>query len=211
MPLVLVGLGVATLLLGTLASEAASSAYSPRYSVVVLPPLLLVVASGFAVVPSRARSISIAVVCALGLVGCALLPAQLRTQAGKVATILKAAGPQDLVVFCPDQLGPAVHRLVPNAGRQVVYPTFGPSAIVNWVDYNTRNKNAHPILFARKALQLAQGHTIWLVYANGYRTFHDSCLTLYTALTAARGEPIPDLKAIGTSTERDAVAQFRAP
>jgi mannosyltransferase len=209
-PLLLVVLAVGTLLVGTLASEAVSSAYSPRYSVVVLAPLLLVIAAGFSVLPSRARLPAMAVVCGLGLIGSAIVPFQLRTQAGEVAAVLKAAKPQDLVVFCPDQLGPAVHRLAPDAGRQVVYPTLGSAAIVDWVDYKTRIENAHPVLFAKQALQLAQGHTIWLVYASGYRVFHDSCFTVYAAFAAARGQPIQDLKSTGLSFERDTVAHFRA-
>jgi uncharacterized membrane protein len=209
-PALFVGLGVGTLLLGTLASEAVSSAYSPRYSVVVLAPLLLVAAAGFAVVPPRARLVAVTVVCVLGLASAALIPAQLRTQAGEVAHVLKAAGPQDLVIFCPDQLGPAVHRLAPDAGHQVVYPTFGSSAMVDWVDYETRNDNAHPVLFGQQALRMAQGHAIWLVYASGYRGYHDTCLTLYSTLTAARGQPIPYLRSQGLRFERDAVAKFPA-
>jgi mannosyltransferase len=209
-PLVLLGLALGTMLVGTLASEAISSAYSPRYSVIALAPGLLVAAAGFSALPGRARPAALALVCVLGLFSSALVPFQLRTQAAQVAKVLKIAGPHDLVVFCPDQLGPAVHRLAPNAGTQVVYPTFGSSAMVDWVNYKTRNANAHPLRFARTALQRAQGHTIWLVYANGYRTLRDSCLTLYTALTAARGQPITYLKASGRAFERDAVAAFRS-
>jgi mannosyltransferase len=207
-PLLLAGLGVGTLLVGTVASEVLSSAYSSRYSVIAVAPLLLVVAVGLGVLPDRVRTAAVAIVCGLGLFGSALIPSQLRTQAGEVATVLAAAGPQDLVVMCPDQLGPAVHREAPDAGRQVVYPTFGSPAMVNWVDYAKRNAAADPVAFARHALQLAGGHTVWLVYAQGYRTLAGACTSLYTSFAVARGRPVIALKTDSDSFEEDGVAEF---
>jgi mannosyltransferase len=138
-----------------------------------------------------------------------LIPGQLRTQAAQVATVLKAsAAPGDLVLFCPDQLGPAVHRLAPEVGQQAVYPTFGSPAMVDWVNYAKRNENADPVVFSQQALAKAAGHTIWFVYANGYRTFSGACLTIYSELTAARGTPNLLVHASGSSFERDALAEF---
>jgi mannosyltransferase len=208
-PLLLLGLGLGTLVLGTVASEVSASAYSPRYTTIAIAPLLLVVAAGFAAVPARARTAAIAVVCGLGLAGAALIPGQLRTQAAQVATVLAAAGPQDLVVFCPDQLGPAVHRLVPNDGTQVVYPTFGSAAMVDWVDYAKRNRDADPIAFARTALARAGNHTIWVVYDVGYPTLAGGCSSLVTSFTLARGRPQILLRS-SSSLEKESVAKFTA-
>jgi uncharacterized membrane protein len=207
-PLVLAVIGFGTLLLGTAASEIVSSAYDSRYSMVALAPLLLVVAIGVGALPARYRTAVVAVVCGLGLVGAAMLPTQLRSQSREVANALAAAGPNDLVVFCPDQLGPAVHREAPNAGQQVVYPTFGPPAMVNWVDYAKRNKAADPVAFARQALRRAGHHTLWLVYAQGYRTLAGACTSLYTSFTAARGRPVIAVKSSTKSFEEDSVAKF---
>ena len=124
--LVLFLLALGTLLLGTVASEVASSAFSPRYTTIAIAPLLIMAAAGFGAIPARGRTAGVAIVCVLGLAAAGRIPAQLRTQAAQVASVLSAAGPNDLVIFCPDQLGPAVHRLAPDAGTQVVYPTFGP-------------------------------------------------------------------------------------
>jgi mannosyltransferase len=209
-PLLLLGLGVGTLLLGTVASEVVSSAYSSRYSAVAVAPLLLVVAIGIGALPERRRIVAVAIVCGLGLFSSALIPDQLRSQSADVATALAAAGPQDLVVFCPDQLGPAVHRTAPDAGRQVVYPTFGSPAMVDWVDYAKRNHAADPLAFARQALARAGGHTIWLVYAQGYRTLAGACTSLYTSFAVARGRPVVALKSKSTSFEQDSVAKFAA-
>ncbi|HEU5033524.1 MAG TPA: glycosyltransferase family 39 protein [Mycobacteriales bacterium] len=207
--LLLIGLAVATLYVGVVASVVASSAYASRYSTIVLAPALLVVAFGLAVLPGRARTVALCVVCALGLAGSAWLPAKLRTQAGQVAALLQAAGPHDLVVFCPDQLGPAVHRLAPDAGTQVVYPTFGSAAMVDWVDYEKRNKSADPIAFARQALQRASGRPIWLVYRTGYPTLAGACTSLVTSFTVARGRPEDELAPHG-AFEKYTVARFPA-
>jgi mannosyltransferase len=207
--LLLLGLGVGTLLLGTIASEISSSSYSPRYTTIALAPVLLVMASGFGALPARRRTAAVAVVCAFGLASAALIPEQLRTQAGEVATILKAAQPQDLVIFCPDQLGPDVHRLAPNAGTQVVYPTFGSPAMVDWVNYAKRNESADPLAFARTALARAAGHTIWLIYDVGYPTLAGGCTSLLTSFTVARGRPIAALLPHG-AFEKDTVAEFPA-
>jgi mannosyltransferase len=208
-PSLLLLLGVGTLLVGTVASEILVSAFADRYSIIALAPLLLVVSAGFAFLPTRARPVTVAVVCALGLVASSLIPGQLRTQAGHVATALNAyAAPGDLVLFCPDQLGPAVYRLAPNAGRQAVYPTFASPALVDWVNYAKRNENADPVAFTQEALKKAAGHTIWYVYANGYRTFNGACMTILSELTAARGAPDLLVRASGGSFERDTLAKF---
>ena len=115
------------------------------------------------------------------------------------------------MVFCPDQLGPAVHRLAPNQGRQVVYPTFGSSAMVDWVDYAARNKRASPVAFAQRALRMARGHTLWYVFAVGYRTLGGACTTMYTAFSIARGEPVKAVKVESRSYEHDTVAKFLPP
>jgi hypothetical protein len=181
-----------------------------RTPLVLLAPLLLVVAIGIAVLPPRGRIVAVSIACVLGLYSSALIPDQLRSQSAEVARALAAAGPQDLVVFCPDQLAPAVHRTAPDAGRQVVYPTFGSPAMVNWVDYAKRNHAADPQAFARQALARAGGHTIWLVYAQGYRTLAGACSSLYTSFAVARGRPVIALKTKSTSYEQDSVAKFTA-
>ncbi|HEX3824507.1 MAG TPA: glycosyltransferase family 39 protein [Mycobacteriales bacterium] len=209
-PLLLLGFGVAVLLVGTVASEAVTSAYAPRYTMVAVAPILLVVAAGLDALSPRLRTATLAVVVVSGLAGSALIPGELRTQAAQVAKILRAAQPGDLVVFCPDQLGPAVHRLAPNAGRQVVYPTFGSAAMVDWVDYKTRNEDADPYTFAGSALQMAAGHTIWFIYETGYPTLAGGCTDLLTTFTVARGQPVDALNGHG-AFETDNVAEFLAP
>ncbi|HEX3898120.1 MAG TPA: glycosyltransferase family 39 protein [Mycobacteriales bacterium] len=207
LPLMLGILSVATLLLGAIASELGSEAYAPRYSMVVLPFMLLVVAMGVAALPAHRRNAAIAALCAFGLIVGVQTPFQSRTQAGEVAKALENhATPADLIVFCPDQLGPAVNRLVPTTGTQVVYPTMGTPAVVDWVDYKQRNENANPDRFSDLVLSRAAGHPIWLVWEDGYPTLLGACQRIYTDLTAARGRPavyVQSSKSIFESEELD--------
>ena len=89
------------------------------------------------------------VVVGLGLVGGLRNATEQRTQAGQVAAVLTAeAQPGDLVVYCPDQLGPSVHRLAPGGLDEVTYPDLTSPAFVDWVDYQERLDAADPAAFA---------------------------------------------------------------
>jgi hypothetical protein len=109
-----------------------------------------------------------------------------RTQAAEIVPVLRAqAKPGDLVVYCPDQLGPAFSRHLPGDIAAVTYPAFGRPGRVDWVDYATRNERADPQAFAQEALRRSR-QTIWLVTESGYRTFGDQCERLTEILDAAR-------------------------
>jgi mannosyltransferase len=208
----IIGIGFATMLLGCVVGLTLSSAYAPRYSSMALVPFLLAAAAGFRALPARWWLPGVAAVCVLALVVSAALPAKARSQADQVADALRVASPHDVVVFCPDQLGPAVHRLAPHAGQQVVYPTMGSPAMVDWVDYEARNEAADPPAFARRVLARAgDGGAIWLVYAEGYPTFGDDCSRLLVAFGAARGQPRVVVHSHGHTQERDRVAYYPAP
>ncbi len=209
LPLVLCALSLVTMLVGTIASEISSNAYASRYSMIVVPFLLLVVAIGLTALPQSIQLPTLAILTALGLIASALIPFQTRTQAGEVADVLlRHAAPGDLVVICPDQLGPAIHRLAPSSGTQVVYPTFGPAAMVDWVDYKKRNENSRAGQFAQAALKRASGRPIWLVSAEGYPTFRRDCTNLYTDFAIARGRPHLYVKQSETSFEVDQLVEF---
>jgi mannosyltransferase len=114
-----------------------------------------------------------------------------KTQAAVVADALRAqARPGDVVVYCPDQLGPAVSRLLPAGLAQEVYPTGGSPARVDWVDYAQRNRRAAPAAFAREVSARAGGGVVWLVSVAGYRTYQGRCEALAQALTNLRGYPL---------------------
>ena len=139
----------------------------------------------------RVQAGVLVVVIGLGFVGGGRNVKTDRTEATQVARVLRArAHPGDLVVYCPDQLGPAVHRLAPTGLDEVTYPTFGSPEFVDWVDYKQRLARADPQAFAREALRRAGNHDIWLVTTQGYLTHPVVCTTLSTMLAAKRGRQL---------------------
>ena len=115
-------------------------------------------------------------VVALGFVGGVRNVITQRTTAGKVDAILrKHAKPGDVVLYCPDQLGPAVHRLVQPGLDEMTYPLLRPPALVDWVDYKAVLRRHKPAVVAQEVLARAGSHTIWYVSAPGYQTHVGTC------------------------------------
>ena len=210
LPALLLGISGAALLAGSLVGMVLGSAYADRYSTMALAPALIAVAIGLTALPARWLVPAVTVVCACGLIASIALPFGQRTQAKQVANHLAVAAPGDVVVFCPDQLGPAVHRLLPTTGRQVVYPTLGSPDIVNWVDYADRIKSSHPDKVARSIEAMAGDNRIWLVFATDYPLFGSHCTKLLTDLSAARGAPRLLVKAHPSLLEHESLAEFPA-
>ncbi|HEX5614375.1 MAG TPA: glycosyltransferase family 39 protein [Acidimicrobiia bacterium] len=181
--------GAATLVAGTTLAYVGGTAFQPRYSAVVLPFFVLVVARGLAVLPGpRLAGIAMGLVVVLGLIGGVRSAAEERTQAGEVVDVLEAdAAPGDLVVLCPDQLGPAVARLAPRDLDLVTYPTLGDPRFVDWVDYEARLDATDPRDVATRVLARAGDRTVWLVRAVGYRTHEGTCELLSDGIGAERG------------------------
>ena len=76
-------------------------------------------AASSTLVDTRVQVAVVGVIVVLGLVGGVRNAAEQRTQAGQVGERARAeAQPGDLVVYCPDQLGPAVHRLAARRPRR---------------------------------------------------------------------------------------------
>jgi len=171
----------------------AGAAFAYRYSSVVLPLVVLLVALGITAVDrSRLGTVTAAAVLAtvaiLGTVtGSQEILAQ-RTQAVQVAAEISAyAHPGDVVAYCPDQLGPAVSRLLPERLlTQVTFPRFDDPQRINWVDYGRVNAAANPGVFANEILNMAAGHQIWLVWEAGYLTLGSDCEEVLDALEVAR-------------------------
>jgi mannosyltransferase len=170
---------------GTLAAAVAggfltNSAFDARYASVVFIPLILLVVIGLTTFRDRrVRTIILAVAVIAGLAGSIPDVTTNRTQAGQVARAIAAhAGPGDVVAYCPDQLGPAVNRLLP-AGRyqQTTFPRDTGPIFVNWVDYAGAVHSASPVAFAHRLESLAgpSGGQIFLVWAGGYQSFGLKC------------------------------------
>ncbi|HTD50956.1 MAG TPA: glycosyltransferase family 39 protein [Acidimicrobiia bacterium] len=184
--------GGATLATALTLNYLAGGAFQSRYSAVVFPFFVVVVARGITTLADpRVRAGVVAVVVTLGFTGATRNVFTDRTQAGQVAAVLRAdAVPGDVVVYCPDQLGPAVHRLIPSDLDQVTYPAFGSAAFVDWVDYTARLARTDPAAFAHEALARAGDHTLWFVTSPGYITHPVVCQTLSTLFAASRARVV---------------------
>ena len=179
-----IGRPLAVVVTGTLAAAiigglASNSAFDARYASVVFIPLILMVSLGLTVFQDRHVRVSVlALAMALGLAASVPNVITNRTQAGEVAAaIIGTAKPGDVIAYCPDQLGPAVDRLLP-AGRfrQVSFPRSSGPAFVNWVDYAASVRAASPVAFAQGVeTRAARGHQIFIVWAAGYQAFGTQC------------------------------------
>ncbi|MGY1824147.1 glycosyltransferase family 39 protein [Geodermatophilus sp. SYSU D00079] len=190
---VLLTLTVGTLVVAGAVGVVTGSAVSGRYTSVAVLPFTALVALGVAALPSvRARVGVLAALAGLGLAAALPVLDAPRTQAGEVARALTDAGPGDVVVFCPDQLGPSVHRLVP-ASRGldlVVYPDLRPADRVDWTDYVPRTTGTPSETVAAGVLDRAAGAGVWVVTGRGFSVpSSERCGDLVDALAAARGEP----------------------
>lgn len=184
-----------TLLVGSVAAYVTSGAYAPRYASVVAPFFLVVAAVG--ITRLRPTWVQTALVAAAGVLAVAAIANNVgdqRTRAGDIAHAITAqATDDDVVVVCPDQLGPALTRALDHDGSKlavVPYPGGGDAHVVDWRDYEERNRAADPGEFARQVLTQADGAPIWVVWSGGYRTFGDACETLVYALGNARGQQV---------------------
>lgn len=170
------------------------AAFASRYTAVVFPFVMLLVAGGLSrFTPRLALDVAVVVLVGSLLVGAAWTVVTPRTQARLNAeAVASLAQPGDLVVYCPDQLGPSHQREMRDDLRQVSYPTFGDPRFVDWVDYAERNKAADPVAFADRAVSEAgPDHRIFVVWAGVYKTYEDQCERLVAELAARRGAANP--------------------
>jgi len=181
--------GGLTFLIGIALAFVLRGAFATRYGAVVFPFVALLVAGGVTRFGARwVRFAVLLVVCGYLGIGALWNIADTRTQMGAIgAAIDEAAQPGDLVIWCPDQLGPAGSRAVSAEVRQVSYPTFGDPALVDWVDYGDRNAASDPVAFAQRALEEAgPDGSVFLVWNTEYKTFDGQCEAVLNTLAAAR-------------------------
>jgi hypothetical protein len=189
--LAIVGFG--TLAVAIAATVIGRSAFAVRYASVMFPMVILLAALGMKVLlDHRIRHGILALVVVTGFWGIAPNVFGDRTSASRVAAALReGVEPGDVVAYCPDQLGPSVSRLLPDdmGAAHLTFPRATPPQVVDWVDYAAVNEAADPELFAQMLLARAgPDHTVWVVWAPGYRTFEDKCQGLLANLDLARRE-----------------------
>jgi mannosyltransferase len=184
-------IGFGTLAVAIVATVLGRSAFAVRYASVMFPMVILLAALGTRVLlDPRFRHGLLAAVVVTGFWGIAPNVFGDRTSAARVASALEAGvEPGDVVAYCPDQLGPSVSRVLPDdlGATHLTFPRATPPHIVDWVDYATANEAADPEAFAQMLLDRAgPAHTVWVVWAPGYRTFEDKCQGMLANLDIAR-------------------------
>jgi len=177
-----------TAALGWAASEVAGAAYQSRYAAVFVPLLLISIAVGIARMPGVPRVALGGLLLGLSLLGIRWINHQFeRTQSSEVvAAIIDVARPGDVVVYCPDQLGPAYAREMPEGLVELAYPTLEDPDRIDWVDYAERNSGADPEQVAGEVQAVAGDRTIFVVWNAGFRTFDKQCERLVAAAGAGR-------------------------
>jgi mannosyltransferase len=170
---------VGTLALAVVGGFASNSAFDARYASVVFIPLILLVALGLSTfLDLRIRAVILAVAVIAGLAGAIPNITTNRTQAGQVAAaLIPRAKPGDVIAYCPDQLGPAVNRLLPSGRyQQITFPRGTGPTYVNWVDYATASHKGSPVRFAQQLESMAgPNHQIFVVWFGGYQTLGEKC------------------------------------
>jgi mannosyltransferase len=191
----LAGLTAATLGLAWLSTVAVGGAYVGRYTAVVVPLVAVLLALGVLALPARRQVPVLAAVVGVGLVVGGLETGALRTQGGEVGEALaRTAAPGDVVLFCPDQLGPSVTRVAPDGLRLLGYPLQERTDRVDWVDYADRQAAAFPGAVARQVDALAGPAQVFVDFAPGYRTYGHDCQQVVSSLTHLRGEPVIEVE-----------------
>jgi uncharacterized membrane protein len=185
----LAGISMGTLAVGWVASKEAGTAFQARYSSVVFPLLVILVALGICALPTKWLQVgALAIVSVLALWTTHWGAHVQRSQAGKVATALHAqVAPGSIVVVCPDQLGPSLLRYAGSTTyRYVGYPRFTNPRIVDWIDYKDATAATSPETFAHRVVTVAGDKPFYLVWSVGYG-FHQTCTELRGALIHESG------------------------
>ena len=183
------GIAAATILLAWTSVAIGGGAYVARYMAVVVPLVAVTVALVALALPGFRRPfLALALVAAFGVVTGVPAAGGSRTFAGDVATAYRSsAATGDLLVYCPDQLGPPVARLLGPGYRQVVYPSLAEPARIDWVDYRARQDAADPRAIAASVDALAGRQRLFVLVASGYRTFEGDCERLLSEVAQRRG------------------------
>jgi hypothetical protein len=187
----LLAVGVlATIVLGILAGRISGATFADRYTSVVLFPALVIMGYGLtAIGDRRTRQGFVALAVVLGFLATIPNAYISRTGAGQVgAAILAQAHPGDVVAYCPDQLGPAVSRVIDDRFKEIAFPRNSAPEIVNWVNYQQAVNAASPAKFVHHVEALAgPTATVFYVWAPYYQGFGDKCETIQHDLGAWSG------------------------
>jgi hypothetical protein len=202
--------GVATLVVGVVASVVADTGFQDRYAAVAFPFLAVAVTFGGASLPAPGiRAGLLALLAVTGLAaGLAVVRADRTASTAVAAALRPRLTVGDVVAYCPDQLGPSTARLLPAGTAQVTFPDLAAPTLVDWTDYADRNAAARPNVFARAVVERADAGRVFLVWSGGYRTLGTKCEATVNALSTIRPS-VRDVAVVdGPNGEQVAVKRF---
>ena len=184
----------ATALLAVVAGAVTGAAFAARYTSVLFPLFVVVAALGIETIASkRAAALVLAVVVGFGVQIGFHHAGQYRTEVAVIAEAIRtSARPGDLVVTCPDQLGPSLHRALGDPAvtglSEVTFPRLTGPDLVDWVDYTKTFDRADDQIgdLADQILRLAGGHDLWVVWSPRYYSVGPVCLHLVEQLDVLR-------------------------
>ncbi len=203
-----------TLLVALGATVASHGAYVGRYTAVVVPMIVLLVAFGILTLPRVAAVPVLGLLVGLGLLGSLTIAQTPHSQGGRIADVLNVkARSGDLIVYCPDQLAPAVEaRLDVRGLERITLPKQRNPAIVDWVDYTERLAATSPRSIAEKVTNYVESDTdaaVWFISGSiNYRTHQAVCGPLRTRLIASLGVPAVAASNAGRGYEKATLERF---
>lgn len=179
---------IGTLAVACLAGFATGATFASRYAAVIHPLVMVLAGAGIAILrPRWLGAVALSGVLVLSAVGLVRNITLDRSDARRSADAIgAAASPGDLVVYCPDQLGPSTSRLLRTDLEQVTFPAFAPPDRVNWVDYQAQIDRTDPERFGAEVLARAEGRNVFLVYSTAYDTHSSICPALFNVLGRQR-------------------------
>jgi hypothetical protein len=181
----LAGAVVGTVVLGVLAGRIGGTTFADRYTAMIVFPVLVFMAYGLTCIGSaRIRNGVLAGVVLLGFLSAVPNAFISRTGAGTVGAVIAAhAAADDVVAYCPDQLGPAVSRVLDDRFREITFPRDASPEIVDWVNYLDVVGKAVPTAFVDRVEAMAGASgTVWYVWAPGYAGYGNKCQQIYQDL-----------------------------
>ncbi len=185
----LLGLGI-----GAAVAIVTAGAFEARYAAIAIPFVLVLAGRGVAVLDGRARVVVLGLVVLLGFAVSIDEARRTRSQGEQVADTIDARAVEgDVVVFCPDQVGPATTHYLDVDLERRAFPS-GDGYTVDWRDYLGRAASTDPVVFADQAMEVAGDGAVWFVTGLGYRGLDDKCATVQTHLSSRRnGEQVVGL------------------
>ncbi len=189
--------GGLTLALAVGAGYVTNSGFAPRYLAMVVPLVVLGAAWGLRrFLGPWPLGLVLAAFLGTSALGIIDVVTYQRTQLDDLATLVERDGaPGDVVVYCPDQLGPAGSRALEGDFTELTYPDLGSPAFVDWADYADRNAASDPRAFVDAVVERAAGRTIWLVWSPEYITLESQCGAVRNLLGEARPGNAPAAQA----------------